>query len=134
MTYRFVARHVGVDHGDDYIAIGFSDSEISPSASVVLVLANDFDDQDTELSMDSVYVEIEDQSRSHYGGITTISRIGNCLLFELSESAKAELNVDGNVEMILDDNHSDLDRVVLELTRMAESTGIPYRATRHRKA
>ncbi|MBB3118229.1 hypothetical protein FHS03_001260 [Massilia violacea] len=55
------------------------------------------DEQDEELGMDTAHIEIEDQSRSGYGGIASLAWDGGELCIRLNERGRKFLSVDGSV-------------------------------------
>jgi hypothetical protein len=69
MAHIFRAQHIMVSNEDGVSLVGFADRAVQPSAYLILQLAHTVDDQDRTLSMDTVYIEHNDQGSSAYGGI-----------------------------------------------------------------
>ncbi|MGZ0077865.1 Imm10 family immunity protein [Methylomonas sp. YC3] len=64
----------------------FSNDELDPSRFVLIQQSNKYNEQDKKMGMDKMHIQVDDQSRSHYGGITKISIEGNILFFELEKN------------------------------------------------
>jgi hypothetical protein len=71
---RFSATTVVVDDSDEYfILVGFADEQGGRfRESLHFQRAHQFDKQDRELGMDSVYAERNDQSQGGYGGVERV--------------------------------------------------------------
>ena len=127
MTYSFRAHHVFAEDDGHTTTVGFADDAFDPSQFVILQLAHQFDEQDEQLNMDKVYIQVGDQFRSKYGGVTAINVRENSLQLDLDVEAKNVLQVSGNIEVALDDKHPDLAAVISALKEISEREGIPFR-------
>lgn len=126
MVYSFRAKHIFAEDNGHTVTVGFSDDEFEPSQSVILQLAHQFDDQDEQMGMDKVFIQLEDQLRSTYGGIRSITIRGNFLVFELEENAKINLQVDGRIEIALDDMQPKFSAVISQLEKIAAREGLSF--------
>ncbi len=71
---RFSADIVLVDDSDDdFILVGFADGRAGGSREALhFQRSYEWDEQDVELGMDSVYAERNDQSQGGYGGVERV--------------------------------------------------------------
>lgn len=126
MSYEFRAAHIFAEDNENEIIVGFANDEFEPSKYLILERAHQFDEQDEELKMDRVYIQVEDQSRSNYGGITAIAQQDNLLVFELDEKAERNLQVDGKIKITLDEENSKIRAVLALLAVIADRDDIPH--------
>lgn|GEM_PF-6588475 len=64
------------------------------------------DEQDLVLEMDKIHIEIEDQSRSGYGGVAALRSSEDVLRIELTSHGKKFLKIDGDVIIQFSCDHS----------------------------
>lgn len=126
MNYQCKARHVAVDDDGSTIMIGFADDEFSPSRFVLIQKLLKVDERDRAMGFDKVHIQIEDQSRSGYGGIVEISAGHDRLTVFLDQAARAALKIDGDIEISVDPHHPVLGDAVLELKKLCEEAGIRF--------
>lgn len=126
MGYEFRAEHIFAEDNENEIIVGFANDELEPSKYLILERAHQFDEQDEELKMDRVFIQVEDQSRSNYGGITAIAQRDNLLIFELDEKAKRNLQINGRIKITLDEEDSKLRAVLALLAVIADRDDIPH--------
>ena len=71
---RFTANTVVVDDSDEeFILVGFADKKFGAyREGLHFQRSYEFDEQDVELGMDSVFVERNDQSQGGYGGVARV--------------------------------------------------------------
>jgi Immunity protein 10 len=71
---QFTANTVVVDDSDDeFILVGFADEQDGAYREALhFQRGYEFDEQDVELGMDSVYAERNDQSQGGYGGVERV--------------------------------------------------------------
>jgi hypothetical protein len=93
---RFVANTVSVfDEDEDFILVGFADEQDEQYREALhFQRAYHFDEQDIALGMDQVYIERGIQSRSAYGGITSVELHPNHVRVELNEKTGRALGSD----------------------------------------
>lgn len=126
MTCKFTASHI-FEQGDGYMVIlGFADDEFEPSQFVIIKKAHEYDEQDIKLGMDKLHIQVEDQSRAHYGGITAFDVTNNNLLVQLDDLAKSSLKLDADIEIMFDQNHPNLKDTLSKLEEIAEKENIPF--------
>lgn len=126
MTYRFIARHISVEDDGRIVVIGFADDEFAPSMCVLIQKSLKVDARDRAMGFEKIHIQIEDQSRSGYGGIVEVSADHDRLTILLDETAKAALKIDGDIEILVDLHHPVLARAVSELRRICETSGISF--------
>jgi hypothetical protein len=126
MAYKFNASHVFNEDDDYMVMLGFSDDEFEPSQFVILQKAHEYDDQDIKLGMDKVHIQVEDQLRAQYGGISAFKLEGNCLSIELENETKNSLKVDGNIEITLDLNHPNVNSTITVIEEIAKQESILF--------
>ena len=126
MGYEFRAEHIFAEDNENEIIVGFANDELEPSKYLILERAHQFDEQDEELKMDRVFIQVEDQSRSNYGGITAIAQRDNLLIFELDEKAKRNLQINGRIKITLDEEDSKLRALLALLAVIADRDDIPH--------
>lgn len=125
MTYKFTASHVFNEDDGYMVTLGFADDEFEPSQFVIIQRAHEYDDQDIKLGMDKLHIQVEDQSRTQYGGVSSIDVMDGYLLIKLDDKAKASLKVDGDIEITLDQNHPNLRDTLSALEGIAKKESIP---------
>jgi len=126
MVYKFTANHVFNEDDGYTIIIGFTDDELEPSQFIIIQKAHEYDEQDIKLGMDKIHIQVEDQSRAKYGGISAFNLADNCLFIELDDEAKSSLKVDGNIEITLTSNHPDLESTIAKLKEIAANENIQW--------
>lgn len=126
MAYRFNATHIFAQDDGYVTMIGFADDEFEPSKFVILQKANVYDEQDKKMGMDKIHVQIEDESRSKYGGINAVQVSGDLISISLSDEAKSALSVDGDIEVILMPDHQNYSEVKNQLVRICKEEGITF--------
>ncbi len=126
MTYYIQATHIFSQDDGHLAIIGFSDDEFEPSKFIILQKTHEYDEQDKQLGMDKVHIQIEDESRSKYGGIKAISLSKGIINITLDDETKSILKVDGDIEIALDMNNPEIDNVVSSLKTLFEADGIDF--------
>lgn len=110
VNYQFNARHITNDDDGSTIAIGFADDEFSPSRFVLIQKSLNADERDRVMGFDKIHIQIEDESRSGYGGIIEVSMGHDRLTVFLDQAARAALKIDGDIEILVD-------RIIPDITR-----------------
>lgn len=126
MNYHFEAIHVFTQDDGCMVMIGFADSEIEPNKSLILQKSHEHDSQDKQLGMDKIHIQIEDESRSKYGGINSVNVSEGVVRFSLSDDAKSALHIDGDIEAEVSEDHPDFEEVKAQLKEMCESEQIAF--------
>ena len=124
--YSFRANHIFADDDGQAVTIGFANDAHDPSRSVILQLAHQFDEKDKNTGMDQLFVQIEDQGRSIYGGISSIEVRDNVLVLQLEKSAMVSLQIDDRIKIGLDEDHPNVDAAILQLEKIAGREGLPF--------
>lgn len=124
--YQFNAHHIAVDTDGSTVVISFADNEFSPSRFVLIQKSQKVDARDRDMGFDKVHIQIEDQSRSGYGGIVEVSAGHDRLTVFLDQAARAAFKIDGDIEISVDPHHPVLGDAVLELKKLCEEGGIPF--------
>ncbi|WKJ90894.1 Imm10 family immunity protein [Methylomonas montana] len=126
MAYSFCANFVFSSDDGDITMVAFSNDEFEPSQFVMLQQSNKYDDQDKKMGMDKIYIQVEDQSRSHYGGITKIVMMESLLVIGLEESAQARLQIEGSIEITMNTRQLEFSAALSQLERMAQKENVPF--------
>ncbi|HEX8954919.1 MAG TPA: Imm10 family immunity protein [Burkholderiaceae bacterium] len=101
MDYDLEARHVHIEDDGEILTMGFSDDQFAPRKYVLLQKALKPDEQERKLGLDKIHIEVQDQGRSGYGGVSSIRYSPSRLLIELSEAARKCLDISGNIRIVL---------------------------------
>ncbi|WP_185964354.1 Imm10 family immunity protein [Aliikangiella marina] len=130
MSYELNASHI-FNQDDDYmVMLGFADDEFEPSKFVIIQKAHEYDDQDVKLGMDKLHIQVEDQSRANYGGISSFTLDNSYLVIELELDTQSSLKVDGNIRIALEANHPELESTLSVLKNIASDENIPFNSPR----
>jgi len=100
---KLVASHVAVDTENGLYVIGFYEQEDGGGKYLLLQRANRFDEQDRALGMDKAHVQLSDESRSCYGGISEISVSHDGIRFSFDEKAAIALDLNGPLYIDVDE-------------------------------
>lgn len=125
MAYRFTAAHTAVDNDDDALTVAVADAARHAKRYLMLQRAHKFDAQDRKLGMDRVWVEVEDEDRSCYGGIRSIVVREGTLIIVLDQSGEANLDIKGSIEVKLPESEA-THKAVAAIAEIAEKDGIPF--------
>jgi len=126
MNYKLNANHIFVQEDDLMKIISFADDEFSPSKFLILQKAAASNESERAMSMDKIHIQIEDESRSSYGGISAVRLSGENLVLSLDQEARLVLQIEGDVEIGVDRSHHNFESAVLELKRMCQSDGVEF--------
>lgn len=126
MSYNIDSAHMFFEEDEFLTMICFADDMNAPSKSVILQNSKEYDEQDRKLGMDKIHIQIEDQSRSLYGGIKQVSKNGEFISIELEDSAYDALNIDGDIRIEIDESQHNANAIVTSLKAMVESNSIPF--------
>lgn len=126
MNYKLNANHIFVQEDDLMKIISFADDEFSPSKFLILQKAAASNESERAMSMDKIHIQIEDESRSSYGGISAVRLSGENLVLSLDQEARLALQIEGDVEIGVDRSHHNFESAVLELKRMCQSDGVEF--------
>ena len=126
MSYLLNASHVFTGDDDYMTIIGFSNHKDNPEQYVLIQQAHTFDEQDRELGMDKYHIQVDDQSRSLYGGMRSVTYKSNRIVIELDKRAQNALHVDGSININLKNNHKEVDLVLKSLEALLAKAGVPF--------
>ncbi|AJQ94839.1 Imm10 family immunity protein [Gynuella sunshinyii] len=126
MNYCFDATHIFTQDDGYMVMIGFADDEFEPTKFVILQKAHEYDDQDKQMGMDKIHIQIEDESRSKYGGIDSIQVSEGSIKVSLSDDTKSALSIDGDIEVVVPAEHPAFEEVKFELKKICEVEQIPF--------
>ena len=119
MNYKFSANHIVVEEDEFMKMISFADDEFSPSKFVILQKATANNESEQAMGMDKIHIQIEDESRSNYGGISAVRLSRGNLVLSLDREARLALQIEGDVEICIDQNHSIFESSMFELKKCA---------------
>jgi hypothetical protein len=125
-NYHFNARHIFVEDDDSMTMIGFADDEFSPSKFMLIQKASNVDERERAMGFEKLHIQIEDESRSRYGGITEIRVSSENLVVSLDQPARVALKIEGNVEIAFDPNHPVFERAISKLKKMCEREAVSF--------
>lgn len=126
MNYKFSANHIVVEEDEFMKMISFADDEFSPSKFVILQKAAANNESERAMGMDKIHIQIEDESRSNYGGISAVRLSGGNLVLSLDREARLALQIEGDVEICVDQNHSNFESSIFELEKMCQLDGVNF--------
>jgi hypothetical protein len=126
MDYYLNASHVFLQDDGEIIMLGFADDEFEPSKFVMIQKNHQYDDQDRKLGMDKIHIQVEDQSRSSYGGITKVEIDNGVIKVSLSSSCKKILSVEGDIVLDCPPSHPEFNSVAAELKKLCVQDGVPF--------
>lgn len=101
---EIVAKHITVDTENGLDILGFSEQEDGDGRYLLLQKSHHFDEQDRALGMDKIHVQISDESRSCYGGISEIEMLSDRIVFSFDERSSAILGVHGRLNVKVDES------------------------------
>jgi hypothetical protein len=104
--------------------LGFADDNDEISEYLAFQMQEGYDEQDKRLGMDQIYLEVGDQSRSTYGGITAIVIAGGLISIQLEDAAAQKLRVDSVIEIEVIAPEPEVELAMTELCSMARQAGI----------
>lgn len=110
------AIYAGIE--DDIMMVGFADREPDTEEYVIL--------QRGTRGTESLYIEVQDQVRSRYGGVEHIRVSSDAVHIELSPEAMKDLRVGGHIFVQGIGTHPSFGAAVDLLRRIAHEGGIPF--------
>jgi Immunity protein 10 len=125
-NYQFSAHYIFVEDDDSMTRIGFADDEFSPSKLMLIQKASNVDERERAMGFEKLHIQIEDESRSRYGGITEIRVSSENLVVSLDQPARFALKIEGNVEIAIDPSHPVLERAISRLKKMCEREAVSF--------
>lgn len=126
MNYKFNANHIVVEQDEFMEMICFADDEFSPSKFVILQKSAVNNEDERAMGMDKIHIQVEDESRSTYGGISAARLIGGNLVFSLDKEAMQALQIEGDVEIGVDRSHHNFASAMLALKKICQLDGVEF--------
>lgn len=126
MNYCFDATHIFAQDDGYMVMIGFANDELEPTKFVILQKAHEYDDQDKKMGMDKIHIQVEDESRSKYGGIEAVDISEGMIRVLLSDDTKSALSIDGDIEASVSADHPAFDEVKSQLKKICEAEQIAF--------
>lgn len=126
MSYCFDATHIFTQDDGYMVMIGFADDEFEPTKFVILQKAHEYNDQDKQMGMDKINIQVEDESRSKYGGINAVNFSEGMIKVSLSDDTKSALSVDGDIEAAISVDHPAFEEVKYHLKKICEAEQIAF--------
>ncbi len=114
---KFLYAGIEGEKPDRFMMVGFADDEFNANEYLMLQKTLEMDEQDSR-GMNKVYIEINDQRFSHYGGILKVSLGNDSLEITLSPSVAQIINSAQHVYVKFPKNHEQLSEVRSYLKRM----------------
>jgi len=86
MNISFTATFFNTSSEDDVLTVGFADDEHDPRHFLLLQAADEYDEQDEALGLDTYDVQIGEPELAGYGGVDSVLIAPDKLLFCFSEN------------------------------------------------
>ncbi len=96
-------KHLFIGEEDDILTIGFADKADEPTTYLLLQRSLLPSEQDKRLGQDKVYLELNEQIHSAYGGIKQVDLNDNRLLLVLDAKTADELGASTELEVRVDE-------------------------------
>ncbi len=125
MTYAFDARVVALDRDEDVLIVGFADARVDYVRYLTIQYLQHYSEEDREDGSAEPYLEIEDQSRSCYGGVVEIRLSRHRFLLKTDQEANRRLQIDGGIEVSLGEAAFDFASLAAALEAISQTFGIP---------
>lgn len=97
------ANHVTADSENGLDILAFSEREDGDGKYLILQRSHHFDEQDRALGMDKAHVQLSDESRSCYGGVSEIAVSHDGIRFSFDEKAAVALGLNGPLYINVDE-------------------------------
>ena len=125
MTHRLKATEACAETDGTVCVIGWM-ADAQPDPEYVQLQYNfDPDEQDIELGMDTIYLEVNDQYWSLYGGIDHVRIEDSRIVMTLNQAGRDRLGIDDTIEIICEGDVSNYIESVRGLQNMLSSQTIP---------
>jgi Immunity protein 10 len=125
-VFQFAARVVAVESDGETMLVGLADDKFNTTNYLTFQLDCRPTDQDRALGLDSVHVEIGDQSCSSYGGLDRVTLSDTSLRVLLTEEAAFRMSV-GEIDISIDQPAATLQELSDALQRMMPSVFVDAR-------
>ena len=125
MTYAFDARVVALDRDENVLIVGFADAPVDYVRYLTIQYLQHYSKEDREDGSAQPYLEIEDQSRSCYGGVVEIRLSRHRFLLKTDQEANRHLQIDGDIEVSFDEAAFDFASLAAALETISQTFGIP---------
>lgn len=112
------ARLIGVDRDHDVLLVGLAENADLGGWQLIFQRADEFDDQDVALGMDTYCIVSGNQEGTIYGGVVDWEPIGNTIDFSFTPDAAAELGMAINTRIRLEGSEAQVGQVVAGLRRI----------------
>jgi len=105
-SFEFKAYVVTYEDDGEIVTIGFAENAKNPNNYLIIEYSYEYDDQERSLGLDKLYLELNDQSRSTYGGLQHVSLNPKKLVFSFDPDALGKLKIEGQLSIELMDSLS----------------------------
>ena len=99
MTNSQEVSNIYCQDTDDIVLIIFSERDTPPTHYVMLQQAMHPRQQDIKLGQDKVYIEIDDQLRSCYGGVKSVGASSSAVVIYTDDAAAKCLRISGEIHL-----------------------------------
>lgn len=99
---NFKAQCVTFENDGESHTVGFADNGADPQTYVILQRAVESTEEEVRFGLDQIYITIDDQLRSTYGGVLDISVSSDVVVIRVSSEAAKELKMDGDIIIDID--------------------------------
>ena len=111
-------KHVIVQEDDAVLTVAFADRPDQPTTYLLLQRLISPTEQDKRLGHDKVYIELNEQSHSAYGGIKQVQLRNNRLLLRLDDKTASLLDADQDLEVELRSDAKEVANLHAQLKRL----------------
>jgi len=125
MAYAFDARVVALDRDEDVLIVGFADDPTDYTRYLTIQYLQHYSEGDREDGSAEPYLEIEDQSRSCYGGVVEIRLSRHRILLKTDQEANRHLQIDGGIEISFGEATFDFGSLAAALETISQIFSIP---------
>jgi hypothetical protein len=118
MSYKFNASHLFLERDGQTEMVGFADDPLSPYKYVIIQRSISATKSEKDLGLDAINIQVEDESRSKYGGITAITVDDERLLISLNTDAQKKLQISGDIKISITPENPNFISVLSSLIEM----------------
>lgn len=118
VSRTFSAACVSIDEDRDSWLVGFADAEFNARRYLLLQRAKSPQAQDIALGLDGYHVEVDDQSRSCYGGIRSFELFPDHVIVEMDDDAISVLGDEDGIVIEFSLRQQQLDQLRDGLARI----------------
>lgn len=124
MTYKIGVSHASCFEDGEMNEASFADYDMEPINFAIFSKLKFPAEQDRSLGMDKIYIEIGDQSRATYGGVTKVEISDDTIFVYFDTAASQKLDIQGPISLDFTITSEEIKNAVDALTSMMRSDNI----------